>query len=150
MNPDEAILALLDASPVLFLFDTAEGGVGEAGSVYDGSVEVDKAAKVISVPLPYIAYFSSLGYDHDERLGGRVGGRVKQFQLTGVGQTREQAGWVLERGREALSRKRPMVNSQPAGLILLRDSMQVRRDDEYTRPGGKPLFYGVEQYEVAI
>jgi hypothetical protein len=132
MNPDAELLALLRAIPNL--------------NVYDGSVPVDETKKVISVPLPYIVFWSSPGYDNDERHDGRVAGRVVEFQLTGVGGTREQAKWVLEKARSNISRKR-----LGKGLIRRSDDNQtVRRDDDYNRPGNLPLFYGVERYAVAV
>lgn len=136
MSVDPELIALLEAVPNL--------------NVYDGHVTADETAKEISVPLPFVVYYSSLGYDVDERLGGRAGGRVTQFQVTYVGSTREQAQWAGEKARAALSRKRVTVSGTESSLIMLRDSATVRRDDDYTRPGGDPLFYGVDQYEVAL
>lgn len=132
MNPDDALLALLRAVANL--------------NVHDGYVDVDETQKVISVPLPYVVFWSTPGYDNDARQDGRVAGRVVDFQITGVGGTREQAKWVLDQARGALSRKR--LN----GSLIIRDddNQFVRRDDDYTRPGGGPLFYGVDKYAVAV
>ncbi len=132
MNPDDALLALLRAVANL--------------NVHDGYVDVDETQKVISVPLPYVVFWSTPGYDNDARQDGRVAGRVVDFQITGVGGTREQAKWVLDKARGALSRKR--LN----GSLIIRDddNQFVRRDDDYTRPGGGPLFYGVDKYAVAV
>jgi|GEM_PF-4584137 len=132
MTAESDILALLNAVPNL--------------NVYDGFVEVDESAKVISVPMPYVVFWSSPGFDNDARLCGQIGGRVVEFQITGVGETREQAQWVLRLTRTALSRKR-LNNS----LIRRDESNQyVRRDDDYTRPGGGPIFYGRDTYGVAV
>lgn len=129
---DDELLTLLRAVPNL--------------NVYDGYVEADETAKVISVPLPYVAYFASTGYDNDERFCGNAGGRVVEFSLTGVGSTREQAMWALNKARTALSRKRI------DGRLIRHDgsNVSVRRDDDYTRPGGGPLFYGIDGYTVAV
>lgn len=130
MNLDDDILALL--------------GDVENLNVHDGSVDVDEEAKVVRVALPYVVYWSSPGFDNDERFSGQVVGRVTDFQLTGVGEDRNQAKWVLDKARAALSRKR--VN----GRLIRRDddNQMVRRDDDLTRPGGEPLFYGVDRYSV--
>jgi hypothetical protein len=132
MNPDAELLSMLRAVPNL--------------NVHDGFVDVDETAKVISVPLPYIVFYSTPGYDNDERYAGVVGGRVVEFQLTGVGESREQAKAALEKARTALSRERLGRNR----IRRSDDNMAVRRDDDYTRPGGGPLFYGVDRYAVAV
>lgn len=132
MNPDDALLALLRAVPNL--------------NVHDGFVPADETDKVISVPLPYVVFYSTTGYDNDARQCGDVAGRVVEFQLTGVGGDRQQAKAALEKARGALSRKR-----LDGSLIRHSDDNQpVRRDDDYTRPGNKPLFYGVDRYAVAV
>lgn len=143
MSTEAAILAMLDSSPSLTY--VPRGGTSVPRAVYDGQVEVDETEKVIAVPLPYLIFWSSPGYDRDERQSGQVGGRVKEFRLTGVGETREQAQWILDRAREALSRKR-------LGRSLIRrgdSNAEIRRADDYTRPGGGPLFYGADEYAVA-
>ena len=131
MSTDSDLLALLEAVPNL--------------NVHDGYVDADETEKVISVPLPYVVFYSTPGYDNNERQCGGVGGRVVEFQITGVGGTREQAKWALDQARTALSRKR--LN----GSLIRRfdDNQFVRRDDDYTRPSGDPLFYGVDRYGVA-
>jgi hypothetical protein len=132
VSADDDVLALLEAVPNL--------------NVHDGYVDVDETAMVISVPLPYVVFYSTPGYDRDDRQDGRVNGRVVEFQVTGVGGTREQAKWALDKARGALSRQR-------LGDALIRrsdDNQYVRRDDDYTRPGGEPLFYGVDRYGVAV
>jgi hypothetical protein len=130
MTADSDILALLK---------------GAGLNVHDGYVKADETAKVISVALPYVVFYSSPGYDNDLRFFG-AGGRVLEFQVTAVGATREQAKWALDKARVALSRQR-------LGDAVIRrsdDNAYVRRDDDYTRPGGGPLFYGVDRYGVAV
>lgn len=132
MAADDDLIAMLRAAPHL--------------TVYDGDVDVDEEEKDILVPLPYIVYVSTPGYDRDERLGGQVGGRVLEFDLMGVGEDRNQTKDVLNRAREAVSRK--YLN----GNLIFRndDNFRVRREDTYTRPGNEPIFYGVDRYSVAI
>lgn len=146
MSADTDLLAMLDGSPTLVYIDEESGDPGVPNAVYWGFLDVDEAAKVISVPLPYIVFNSSPGYDRDERHCGQVGGRVSEFQLTGVGSSERQAKWVLDEARKMLNRKR-------LGKSLIKrsdDNLKVRRDDDYTSPGGKPLFMGVDRYAVAI
>lgn len=132
MSTDSDLLGLLEAVDSL--------------NVYDGFVNTDASVKVISVPLPYVVFYSSPGFDINERQNGGVGGRAVEFQITGVGGTREQAKWALDKARTALSRVRL------DGALIRRsdDNQPVRRDDEFTRTGGGPLFYGVDRYTVAV
>lgn len=131
MSADDDLLAMLRAVPNL--------------NVHDGAVPVDNEAKVILVPLPYVVYWSTTGYDRDVRKSGDVNGRVLEFQLTGVGETREQARAALDKARTAISRKR--LN----GNLIQRapDNPLINKDDDLTRPGGAPVYYGVDRYAVA-
>lgn len=144
MSADADLLAMLDASPSLVFVPRGTPGVPNA--VYDGYVDADETAKVIAMPLPYVVFYSTPGYDNDARQSGHVAGRVVEFSITAVGGTREQAKWMLDKARAVLSRKR--LN----GNLIIRDddNQYVRRDDDYTRPGGEPLFYGVDRYAAAV
>lgn len=144
MSADNDLLAMLDASPSLVFVPRGQPGVPNA--VYDGYVDADESAKVISIPLAYLVFYSSTDRDNDSRQSGQVAGRVVTFQLTGVGETRDQAKWILGKARDVLSRKR--LN----GNLIIRDDdgQMVRRSDDYTRPGGLPLFFGVDRYSVAV
>lgn len=142
MSADDDLLAILATAPFHL---HVEGEAPVPNSVFDGYVDADQTSKVITVPLPYLVFYSTPGYDRDERLSGQVAGRVLQFQIIGVGDHRDQAKWVLDQARTRLSRKRLNGN-----LIVRDDTNQpVRREDTYTRPGGEPLFYGIERYAVA-
>lgn len=146
MSADDDLLAILNASTTLIYVDQLAGDPEVSNAVYWGYLKPDEAAKVIDVPLPYIVYNSSPGYDNDERLCGGVGGRVLQFDLKGVGSSERQAKWVLDEARKVLDRKR-------LGTALIKrsdDNDRVRREDEYTMPGGMPLFFGTDRYGVAV
>lgn len=130
MSADAGLLAMLEAVDGL--------------NVWDGGPDVDETEKVISVDLPYVAFWSSTGIARGRRHSGTATGRVQEFSITGVGEDRHQAKWALDRAREALEGKRLGGN-----LIKHTDDSRVRRDDDFTRPGGGPLFYGVDQYAVA-
>jgi len=144
VTADVDVLAKLDASPTLVV--VAEGKTGGMNSVYRGFPAVDTTVKVITLALPYLVYVTSPGYDRDERFSGSVSGRVLDFQLTGVGQSETQAKWILDQARTVLNRKR--LN----GSLIKRsdDNQFVRRDDDYTRSGGLPIFFGVDRYSVAV
>lgn len=140
---DDGLLAMLDASPSLVLYD---GITATPNAIYDGYVEVDETLKVIAVPLPYVVFYSTPGRDNDERQSGQVAGRVVEFTITAVGVDRRQAKWILDKARDVLSRKRL------DGNLIKRDdvNLPVDRSDEYTRPGGGPLFFGIDRYAVAV
>lgn len=128
---DAAVLAILDTLP---------------HEVYRGKVDVDEDAKEIGVPLPYLVYWTTPGYDNDARFDGRANGRVLEFQLTSVGVSPEQAKALLDKARALINRKR-------IGKSLCKrdvDNQPIRREDAYTRPGGAPLFYGVDRYSLPI
>lgn len=118
--------------------------------VHDGKVDVDEVKKIVMADLPYAVVYTGLGRDIDERQGGRPGGRAVPVRVGFVGGTQLQALATGERVRTALSRKQVTVNGRKSGLIHLIDSDTVRPDDAYTRPGGEPLFYGADVYEVGI
>lgn len=115
-------------------------------NVYDGYVNADDTLKVIAVPLPYVVFYSTPGYDNNKRMCGGVSGRVLEFTVTGVGGTVEQTKWALDKARTVLSRQR--LN----GNLIIRDDSNdpVRREDTYSQPGGLPLFYGIDRYGVAV
>lgn len=127
------VLGLLSAVPSL--------------NVHDGAVDADEAAKVITVPLPYAIVFFGAGYPNpNERLGAPRPKAVVTFTVGNVGGTVQQALWVAEKTRAALDRVRVL-----GGLVRLVDSeREARRDDTYSRPGGDPLFYLGDRYEVAL
>lgn len=128
MTTDDTLLTMLRTAPL---------------DVYDGYVEADETEKVIAVDLPYVVFYSSTGDDTDERLCGRPAGQVLSFQVTSVGSTREQAKWAAAKTRVVVNRKRV-----DGSMIIHEAGQPVRRDDDYTRPGGGPLFYGVDEYSV--
>lgn len=144
MSADTDLLAMLDASQTLAVIP--EGETGGINAVYQGFPTVDTAAKVISLPLPYLVYVTSPGYDRDERFCGSVNGRVLDFQLTGIGESETQAKWILDEARRMINRKR--LNGSL--IKRSRDNLHVRRDDDFTRPGGEPMFYGADRYSVAV
>ena len=144
MSADTDIIAMLNASTMLVYVDDDAGDEGVPNAIYWGYLNVDEAAKVIDVPLPYIVFNSSPGSDANERFCGNVGSRVVEFDIKGIGASERQAKWVLDEARKMLSRQRlgdSLIHRMP-------DNLNVRREDAYTRPGGDPLFYGVDRCSV--
>jgi hypothetical protein len=132
---DAAVLALLKATANL--------------NVHDGYVtDSDENEKTISAPLPYIVFYTTPGRPEARSLAGPAGATVDEFQISFVGATREQAIAAAERADDAVNDTR--LTSLPGQPVIRRtdDNLFVHRDDTWTRPGGKPLFYGANRYEL--
>jgi hypothetical protein len=136
VSADDGILALLNAVQNL--------------NVHDGWVDVDEAAKVVRVELPYVVFTAGLGQDADERMGGRPGLRALPFSISYVGESREQARWAAAKSREALSRHRLVVDGRESGLMTLLESSEIYPDPDYTGLGGQRLFSGRDKYVVGV
>lgn len=134
---DTAILALMEATGV---------------DIHDGLVTTDQTSGsvVVTYAVPYAVFYSSIGDDDNRRLSGRKTRRSVFFQVTYVGEDRNQTKWAGEKIRAALQGKRPVVDGHRMGLIDLEASQRIRRDDDAIRPDGSPLFYGVDEYAVSV
>jgi hypothetical protein len=121
-------------------------------NVWDGYVsDSDPDDQIITAALPYVVLYR-FGDDAEpgDGMSGTSGAHLSRFQVTAVGETAEQARWAAEKARTVLDRKH--LNF-PAGSRLVRHdgtSLAVVRDDTWTRPGGKPLFSGVDRYAVLV
>lgn len=140
MNADDAVvLAVLS-------------GLNPPLTVHDGNVEDSNPNdKVITADLPYVVFYG--GSDDDslgDSLAGTSGSYLTEFRLNFVGSTREQAKLAGERAAAAINRKFLTFGRGPRFVRRTDNSQDVRRDDTWTRPGGKPLFYGSDQYAVGI
>lgn len=140
---DRAILARLESVPGL--------------NVFDGLVPVEQVQTVggrevaiVSVPLPYVVYYSSIGDDHEPRLSGRETRRSVFFTLRYMGGSAEQAKWAGERARAALIDSRLDVDGHRSWLPRVQESQRIWRDDEVAFTGGLPIFYGVDEFAVSI
>lgn len=118
--------------------------------VNNSFVDISTAGNVVSYPLPYLVYHSSLGDDANPRLDGRNRRRSVFFTVMYVGVSPEEAKWAGEKVRAALLGKRVTVAGAKSWLIVLEESQRVRRDDDAIRPDGSPLYYGVDNYAVSI
>src|SRR5690349_18558244 len=135
---DATVLTALDAVPNL--------------NVHDGYVaDSDPDDQIITADLPYVVVYR-FGDDAEpgDAMSGTSGAHLSRFQVTAVGETPEQARWAAEKARAVLDRKHLTF---AAGSRLVRHdgtSLAVVRDDTWTRPGGLPLFSGVDRYAVLI
>lgn len=137
-----------DDTVVLALLRALSPGV----DVYDSHVtDSDGVTMTVSAPLPYVVFWG--GYDessHGDSLAGTSGAYLTEFRITAVGESREQAKLVGERVKAALNRVRVTFAAGSRFVRCTDNSGGVTRDDTWTRPGGAPLFSGVDQYEVLI
>lgn len=121
-------------------------------NVHDSDVpDSDPATNVISAALPYVVFYAlNDNPSAGDSLSGASGAYLTGFQITFVGDSREQAKRVGERAKAVLDRK---FLTFPAGQRFVRltdDNQFVRRDDTWSRPGGAPLFFGVDRYSVTV
>lgn len=147
---DAAVLAVLDAVSGITLF--VDSTSTPTANLWDGHVrDSDAAAMTVSARLPYLVFYAMTDAPAvGDSLAGTSAAYLTEFQLTGVGDSREQAKFLLEKAKAALDRKRLTFPSGPRFVRRTDDNQWVRRDDTWTRPGGKPLFFGVDRYAVAI
>jgi hypothetical protein len=135
---DDVVLAALEATGV---------------TIHDGLVEVDNSTKVVTYPLPFAVYYSSLGdedRDDNPRLVDVATRRSVFITLIYVGEDRRQAKWAGEKIRAALSDKRFVIPGYRTWKCRLEESQRIRRDDDAARPDGSPLFYGVDNYALSV
>lgn len=116
--------------------------------VYDSDVTgANLETKVISVPLPYVVFYSTPGYGINPRMSGRRG-RAVEFTVNAVGISRDQAKWAGQRAEDGLDGRRIEL-VQPRLIRRTDDNAYVRRDDTWTRPKGLPLFTDSRRYSIA-
>lgn len=149
---DEAVLARL-GDPVVgqkYRYFRADVGV----TIHDGFFDArnDAGQVVVTYPLPYAVYYSSVGDDDDEtrRLSADIPRDSVSFSFTYVGLDRQQAKWAGERIHDALKRWRPTIPGFHCEVVRMLQSQRIRRDDDAVRPDGTPLFYGVTDFAVGV
>jgi hypothetical protein len=105
---------------------------------------------IIEIPLPYALYYGSVGDDDNPRLSGQRARTSIFWEITYVGLTMEQAVWAGEQIHFALKDRRITLAGHKTWLCRLQESQRVRRDDESTRPDGKPLFFGRSTFAASM
>lgn len=124
-------------------------------TIHDGLFDArpDSGLVVVSYPLPYAVFYSSVGDDDEvnaQRLSADITRDSVFFSFTYVGLDRNQAKWAGERIRAQMKRWRPTVAGYRTEIVRRLESQRVRIDDEAVRPDGSPLFYGVDNYAVGV
>lgn len=140
-------MTLADDAAVLGLLQ----GISPDLTIFDGYVtDSDESDKTISAPLPYCVFHRTPGQDDGESLAGTSGAMLKEFRVTSVGETPEQALATGEDTRAVLNR---VMVQFPSGKRFVRRTNGLenpRRDDVWTRPGNRPLFYIADVFTVLI
>lgn len=133
---DEALVALLT--------DPANLRV-HVGSVEDS----DDQEKTISAPLPYVLYGSTLGVGQSQRLGGYKG-RVVPFTTTYTHDSLDGCKAIGLSVRDYLASSVVLIAGQRRRIHLddPRSPVYVQKDPTWTRPGGLPLFFAVDRWNV--
>lgn len=116
-------------------------------NVHVGHVtDSDEQTKTISAPLPYVRINAGVGFKPSTRAGGRAGAALR-FTIASVGATEEQARavaravrtWMHDGTVTAGSRDYRIRLDEPEDTI-------ITHDPTWNRPGGGPLFYGIDEY----
>lgn len=104
-----------------------------------GEVTVDDAETPNFAALPRVVLYADQGPSERETLEGSPDGSVTTIQTTCVGETREQAGWMLDRVAELVEGERPEVAGWMCNTIKNLFSNLPRRDDDVN----PAVFYAV-------
>ncbi|MDN4174733.1 hypothetical protein QWY28_17360 [Nocardioides sp. SOB77] len=134
---DDQVLALLRAVEHL--------------NVHDGYVQdSDETDKVIHAALPYVVFYSTPGEPNEatRSVGSAPRGRIVEFQITFVGDSREQAKRAGQRAEDALDRQVVKIAGRDRRIRRTPDNVFVRRDDTWTGPDGLPLFFGATRFRI--
>lgn len=123
--------------------------------IYETTTGIDPMSTeqvVVSYPVPFATYTSSLGDDANPRLTGRKMRRSVFLVFTYAGATVTQTKWAGERIRLKVQRHRPVIAGHRAWPIDLElgGSDRIRADYNVLRPDGSALYYGIDRYAVSI
>jgi hypothetical protein len=121
---------------------------GVPWDVWDGHVDdSDPADKVITAELPYLVHYDTPGYPVGIRLGGSRR-RTAQFMINAVGETADQARLVSGRADTLLHSTQLVIEGRTRRVWRTDDDPFIRRDDDWNRPDGGPLFVASQRYAL--
>lgn len=96
----------------------------------DGSAPVDDAETTNFAELPRVVLYADPGLSLRETLCASPDGMQVTIQTTCIGETREQAGWMLDQVRALVEDKRLAVTGWTCSPIQNLFSNLPRRDDD--------------------
>lgn len=105
----------------------------------DGGLVVDDAETPNFAVLPRVVLYGDQGASTRETLCATPDGTVVTIQTTCIGETREQAGWILDQVAVLAENQRPAVDGYVCSPIQCLFVNLPRRDDD-TDPA---VFYAV-------
>lgn len=95
-----------------------------------GDVVLDDAESPNLAALPRVVEFPNQGTSVRDTLEGGVEGKFITIQTTCIGETRDSAGWMLDRVTELVEEKRPVLSDWSCTRIeQLSTTLPVRDDD---------------------
>ena len=107
-------------------------------------LEVGDAVAPATSDRPYLVLYRIGDFDTSGPLRGASEDAIPQYQITAVGDTREQAEWAQTKARTAMTGTDP---TSPAGYKMYRPRLTpgpgTSRDNSYD----PPLFYAVDTYQ---
>ena len=107
-------------------------------------LEVGDAVAPANSDRPYLVLYRIGDFDIDGPLSGASEDAIPQYQVTSVGDTREQAEWAQTKARTAMTGSDP---TSPVGYKVFRPRLTpgpgTTRDDGWD----PPLFYAVDTYQ---
>lgn len=117
-------------------------------NVHVGEVsDSDDTAKTVSAPLPYVRINAGLGFKPHERSGGRAGHALR-FTIAYVGASEASTRATAHAVRAWMT---GTVEADGRTYHIRPDESEetvITVDPTWTRPGGAPLFYGIDDYLV--
>lgn len=111
----------------------------------NGGVTVDDAEIPNLAQLPRVVEYADQGASVRDTLDGGVTAKVVTIQTTCVGQTREQAGWMLDKVTGLVEGQRPVVTGWSCTMVELLFANLPRRDDDVD----PAVFYAVATWRFA-
>lgn len=134
---DAAVIAALEA--ITNIEDVHLGAVADS----------DDSTMTVSAPLPYLVFASGLGHASSLRVGGRSG-RTMPFSVSFVHGSYQGAKAIGLAVRDYLDGYRLVIDGRERMIHLdspLSDVV-VEHDQQWSRPNGSALFFGVDRFWI--
>lgn len=98
--------------------------------LHNGGVALDDGESPNFADLPRVVEFPNQGASVRDTLQGGVEAKLVTIQTTCIGETREQAGWMLDQVTDLVEEKRPAVSGWSCTRIEQLSTLPATRDDD--------------------
>lgn len=98
--------------------------------------------------IPHLVLYPIVGGHLDGTVANPDEDAALRFQVTAIGETREQAEWAADRARAALLSTALTVTDRRVTRVYNEFTGGTTRDDETREDAGMSLFYAVDRYVV--